>query len=121
MRSQHLEVFAGQRGIAGDIGFISYFTGASICDQEGLVNGTQFARVGGLERAKRCSETSPVFAFVDNEQRDELLPWINLKNWSVCHVYEFNNAFYLDPHFLLVRPDFAQLDCPKEDSAGVLR
>jgi hypothetical protein len=121
MRSQHLEVFAGQRGIAGDIGFISYFTGASICDQEGLVNGTQFARVGGLERAKRCSETSPVFAFVDNEQRDELLPWINLKSWSVCHVYEFNNAFYPDPHFLLVRPDFAQLDCPKEDSAGVLR
>jgi len=118
MRSQHLEVFAGQKGIASDIGFISYFTDASICDMGGLVNGRQFAIARPAERARRCAESSPDFAFVNAGQGKELSPWISFQGWPICHSYEFSNAFETDPHDLLVRPEMAPLDCPQGNPAG---
>jgi hypothetical protein len=120
MRSQRLEVFRGQAGIAYDIGFISYFTHASICDMYGLVNGREFARTRPDERAKRCGESSPVFAFVNGEQRAKLSPWISFQGWSVCHAYEFTNAFHRDSHYLLVRPDVAPIACPQGESTATL-
>ena len=112
MRSQHLQVFAGRSGVAADIGFISYFSGASICDMKGLVNGRQFAAASADERAKRCAESSPDFAYVTIQQGRALSKWIDLENWNVCHAYRFRNGFHDDDHYLLVRPAFALLHCP---------
>jgi hypothetical protein len=84
----------------------------------GLVNGRQFASARPDERAKRCAESFPVFAFVNAPQRKQLSPWIDFQGWSICRVYEFSNAFNRDPHILLVRPEIASLDCPKRDSAS---
>ena len=120
MRSQHLEVLAGHAGVAYDIGFISYFTRASVCDMNGLVHGSQFASASADERAKRCAESSPVFAFVNNWQREDLSAWINFQDWTTCHTYELSNVFHRDTHYLLVRPDLAPVGCPGGDSANTL-
>jgi hypothetical protein len=118
MRSQHLEALAGRVGVAYDIGFISYFTHATLCDMGGLVNGREFARMPPDERARRCAASSPGFAYVNAGQRDDLSAWIDFRGWSVCHVYEPSNVFDRDRHYLLVTPDIAPGDCGKAGSTS---
>ena len=113
MRAQELDRLSGLPGVAFDIGFASYFTEGAICDLSGLVNGPVAARLSGDDRAGRCAEREPVFAFVTPSQAAFLHKYVEMSGWAVCHKYLFTNLRIPEPHYLLVEPDLAEQICPQ--------
>jgi len=109
--SAHLDVLKARRGIASDIGYIGYFTGADICDLAGLVNGRAAALTSSLERARSCMRTDPDFLFVDASQLVPLMGMADLSQWKVCGSYEFTNVTSVDMHYLVVRPGLVAEAC----------
>ena len=109
--SQHLEVLRERRGVASDIGYIGYFTGAQICDLAGLVNGRGSARLSSAERNRACMRTDPDFVFGNVSQLGSLVGLGDFSGWMVCGRYEFTNVRALDTHYLTVRPLLADDVC----------
>ena len=116
MRSQKLDRLADLPGVAFDIGFVGYFTDGAICDLNGLVNGPEAARLSEDERAARCAEQSPVFAFLTPSQAGFVQKYVDMSTWAVCHRYEFTNLRVPEPHYLLVEPHLAERICPQPAS-----
>jgi hypothetical protein len=108
---ERLEVLRYSRGIASDIGYIGYFTGANICDLAGLVNGRNAARLSSVQRARACVNTSPDFIFANISQLVPLNSMANLSGWSICGRYDFTNVTTPDRHYLVVRPGIAPAVC----------
>lgn len=52
-----------RRQIAGDVGYIGYFSQGTMCDLSGLVNGRAQAQRSDSERIERCANTHPDFLF----------------------------------------------------------
>jgi hypothetical protein len=113
MRSAGLDIFKGETLVAGDVGFIGYFSGANVCDLSGLVNGREAARLGPRERAYRCASESPAVLFVREDQAKDLSKHIDLRRWVVCQHFDFVNVRSLDRHYLVVPPQAAGQDCPR--------
>jgi hypothetical protein len=109
--AEQLSVLRGEKGIASDIGYVGYFTGAKICDLAGLVNGREAARLSSLERAHACVETNPDFIFANVSQLAPLARMMDLSQWKVCGRYEFTNVTTPDTHYLVVRPEVAPAAC----------
>ncbi len=109
--AQHLDVLQERRGVASDIGYIGYFSGAEICDLAGLVNGRPAARRSSAERNQACVRTNPEFLFVNVSQLGPLQRLADFSGWQVCGRYDFTNVRTLDSHYLVVRPAIAEEVC----------
>ena len=116
MREQNLGRLSGLPGVAFDIGFVGYFTRGAICDLSGLVNGREAARLSVNERAERCANRSPVFAFVTPSQAGFLQEYVDMRGWAVCYRYLFTNFRVPEPHYLLVEPRLKERICPQSTS-----
>jgi hypothetical protein len=112
-RSQTMKLFIaqdlsgpiqGEPGVAEDVGYISYFTQAPICDLSGLVNGRFAASLTWQQRAVRCAAERPAFAFFNSTQARSYLGYLDFTGWRVCGQYDFGNMRSPDRHFLLVSP-----------------
>jgi hypothetical protein len=103
MRGQALNRLSRGQGAAYDVGFIGYFTGASILDGNGLVNGRTFAVLTREERARRIGAMRPDFLFVNQEQAAGLTPFLDLEAYRICHRYRSINLGSEQIHFLAVR------------------
>ena len=109
--SEHLDLLRTHRGVASDIGFIGYFTGADICDLAGLVNGRAAARLTSAQRVEACAATKPDFLYVNKSQLGPMAKAMELAEWQVCGRYGFANIRTEDVHYLLVRPEIAAETC----------
>jgi hypothetical protein len=109
--AERLGVLRDERGIASDIGYVGYFTGAKICDLAGLVNGREAARLSSPERAHACVNTDPDLIFANGSQLAPLARMMDLSQWKVCGRYEFTNVTTPDTHYLVVRPEVASAAC----------
>jgi hypothetical protein len=113
MRSAGLDMFKDETLVAGDVGFIGYFSGANVCDLSGLVNGREAARLGPRERAYRCASENPAVLFVQEDQAKDLSKRADLGRWVVCQHFDFVNVRSLDRHYVVVPPEDAEQDCPR--------
>ncbi|MCU1312283.1 MAG: hypothetical protein JWM54_40, partial [Acidobacteriaceae bacterium] len=114
MADAHLERLGPGSGLAGDVGFISYFSNTGICDINGLVNGRAAAQLSFEQRAQGCMSGRPSFLFVSGPQLGYLREVMHLQDaeWLECGDVAFSNAGSEDWHSLLVRRmDFPQ-GCP---------
>ena len=109
--SQHLDRLQSQRGVAFDIGYIGYFTGANICDLAGLVNGRAKAKLTKDERFTACAATHPDFVFLSSNQIDEMERYMDISQWQVCGRYDLVNVRTRDSHYLLVPPTGVEEAC----------
>ena len=109
--SQRLEVLQGSRGVASDIGYIGYFTNASLCDLAGLVNGRAAGALSSRQRIHACAGTDPDFVFVSMSQLSSIAPAMDFSGWQMCGSYDFTNVTHPDSHYLLVRPAIADQVC----------
>ena len=109
--SEHLEVLKDKRGVASDIGYIGYFTGAKICDLAGLVNGRDAALMSSVQRNQACMQTNPNFVFGNVSQLGSLTGLGDFSGWMVCGRYDFTNVRTLDSHYLVVGPALADEVC----------
>jgi hypothetical protein len=110
MRSANLQALAGTTIIAGDVGFIGYFSGADICDVGGLVNGPELAALNGSQRYRRCALSQPRAAFLTAEQIKVLAPYLDLSGWRTCLMVDFQNVASDGRHFLML-PANQQRSC----------
>jgi hypothetical protein len=114
MRAEHLDRFQGERLIATDVGFISYFTGADVCDLAGLVNGRGAARLSYPERIRRCASRDPQLLFLGPGQAVQLSKAMEIKDWMVCQRVDFTNTRNNDPHYLMIPPTAGAHACPDD-------
>lgn len=106
MRDTDLSRFAGETVIAGDVGFIGYFSQGVVCDINGLVNGRTAARQTPTQRVQNCLQLHPAMVFATREQAlmvNEVLP---LASWTACGPFDFVNTSFNDRHYVFV-PDAA--------------
>jgi len=109
MHRDNLGALRDQTGMANDIGFIGYFSGASFCDLGGLVNGTKFAMMTPEERLAACAARQPAFAFLDADQKRAVAKVIPIDDWAACAAYDFPNANTHDVHYLLLAPRLSSI------------
>ena len=88
--------------IAADIGWIGYFTGANICDLNGLVGGRDFAMLSHQERVRRCAESHPQILFLNDLQLRDISPYLPLQDWTVVQDFPLPNVNSIDRHYLMV-------------------
>jgi hypothetical protein len=100
-----------QNGIAGDVGYISYFTPGHVCDLNGLISGRAFAALTSHQRLADCIARNPSFVYMNSTQTQGIGRLIDLTDWKVCGVYDHGNRRAPDRHYLLVRPDLAGATC----------
>ncbi|MFT5486209.1 MAG: hypothetical protein ACI9JL_004083 [Paracoccaceae bacterium] len=98
-----------KRGIAGDVGFAMYFSGASICDFNGLINGRTFAAMSFDERVRSCVSGQHEFLFVSPLQLEILNKATSgrYESWIVCGTFTFENVLNSSTHRLLLHPALA--------------
>jgi hypothetical protein len=89
--------------VAGDIGFVSYFSNAQVCDMSGLVHGRAVASMTRDQRIRRCVADAPMAAFLTAPQYHELSKWLEIDSWYVCGIFDFTNLGDSDRHYLLVQ------------------
>jgi hypothetical protein len=114
MERGHLDQLHGV-GFAADVGYIGYFSGAPICDVDGLVNGRVTAQMAGPERTKACIAARPAFLFLSESQTGyyDAFYHINSKtDWLDCGFVDFTNVGGNDRHQLLVRRTDYPDGCP---------
>ena len=110
--SQRLDVLQSRRGIAFDIGYIGYFTGARMCDIAGLVSGRAAARLSSKQRRlEACLGTSMDFAFLSQDQLESMARIVDMSAWQSCGHYDLANVHNADRHYLAVRPALVQEVC----------
>jgi hypothetical protein len=118
MRDKDWSQLSGHTGLAWDVGYLSYFSKARICDVQGLINGPAFARLTTVQRLKNCTEIAD-FAFVDQLRFQELQQVGNLRDWRICDHFSFAKRSEAFDVYLLVAPVLASEPfCPR-DSAHV--
>lgn len=111
-RSEHLEQIHNLPIVAFDIGYIGYFTQASICDLGGLVNGREFARLNSSERFHTCIARAPRVAFVTDFTLYSLSATVpDYADWKLCQTYDFATLRDPRPHYLLAGPEVAPAVC----------
>jgi hypothetical protein len=104
LRAQHLERLSSMKLVAFDVGYIGYFTDASLCDMAGLVNGRARARLSVPERTRLCAAEHPQVAFVSYFSLGDLNNGLDLSGWSICSAYDFANLRAPDVHYLIASP-----------------
>jgi len=108
---QHLDRLRNMRGVASDIGYIGYFTGAKLCDLAGLVNGRAAASLSSRQRTEACAASDPDFLFLNAGQLGSVSRYRDFSQWKVCGRYDFTNVTTPDSHSLMVRPELAPEAC----------
>jgi hypothetical protein len=111
MRSDHLEVLASQVGMATDIGYVSYFTDAQICDVAGLVNGSSFASLSAEQRLRICASSKPTFSYFDAAQEEIVDRVVDLNSMPICNTYRYATLRGTDAYFLRVSPSLSGVVC----------
>jgi len=117
MRNAGLDRFRGLPLLAGDVGFIGYFSGADVCDLNGLVNGRDAARLSEWERIHLCVSRHPQVLFLSAAQASDVGQVIPLGHWLVCEQVDFTNARGGDRHYLMVPREAAPSTCPGDSSS----
>ena len=112
MLGAHLSSFAGKEVLAGDVGFVGYFTQGDVCDIEGLVNGRAAAKLDFPARAALCAARKPDVLFLTEGQTAAMGAWVPLLDWVVCQHFDFANVHSLDRHYFMVK---------KQDAGGCRR
>jgi hypothetical protein len=113
MRSDGLDVFRGKTVVAGDVGFIGYFSGADVCDTSGLVDGREQAKRTPAERMSWCANSHPAALFVQADQAKRLDDDLPVGQWIACQHVDFRNVEGLDRHYLVVPPEDAESLCAR--------
>ncbi|QHS50756.1 hypothetical protein [Edaphobacter sp. 12200R-103] len=103
MRNSGLASLRGETIVAGDVGFISYFSQGNICDVDGLVNGRAVAALPPDLRYQRCAEAKPKALFLTSNQLRSLSSHLSLDDWSQCAVIDFQNVNSHDRHYLMLK------------------
>jgi hypothetical protein len=114
MEHAHLDRLHGE-GLASDVGYVAYFSGAPICDLSGLVNGREAARLTTNQRAQACVARNPSFLFLTAPQIgyvDRSYSSSNQTNWLDCGNVDFTNIRSSDRHWLLLRRSEYPNGCP---------
>ena len=114
MQHAHLDRLHGE-GMAADVGYIGYFSGAPICDMNGLINGRTAALMTYDRRSQACVAAKPAFLFLSAEQIEYLDSNYNVNSqadWFNCGSVDFTNVGSTDRHWLLVRRTEYPLGCP---------
>ncbi len=94
--------------IAIDFGMISYFSKSLILDPSGLVNGRDMAKLSIDERMEEFLKNKKIdYAFLSDEQIEELGKYLDLRNWITMGSYKFPNFGKNsdDIHYLLKSPE----------------
>lgn len=94
--------------ISIDFGMISYFSKAFILDPSGLVNGRDLAKLNMDERMNEFLKNKNIhYAFLNDEQIEELKGYLNLRDWETIGSYKFPNFGKNsdDIHYLLKSPE----------------
>ncbi len=107
MRSRDWSVLRGHTGVAWDVGYLAYFTGAPICDAQGLINGPAFARLTLSDRLDRCSQVAE-FAYVDPARFRQLATALDMRGWRICDRFDFAHRAAPLSVYLLVAPSLAR-------------
>lgn len=113
MRDAHLDSFAGREIVAGDVGFVGYFTRGVICDTNGLVNGRAMAVLSAEKRIQFCIANHPDGVFMNAEQAILFNRYLPIGNWKICKAIDFENISRHDWHYLAT-PD--EKLCPKTEA-----
>lgn len=121
MRSAHLASFEGQTVIAGDVGFIGYFSRGDVCDIDGLVNGREAAKAAPEARLQRCAARGPEMLFLTSSQTAVFGGILDLQQWTVCRHFDFVNVFSEDRHYLMVPAAKASQECPAIGGSAGMR
>jgi hypothetical protein len=113
MRGSHLDRLRGE-GLAGDVGFIGYFSQAPICDTNGLINGRVAAAMTVDRRTEACMARRPWFMFATDQQIGSLdrLHLFHPSDWLKCGSVTFQNVNSEDRHWLFVRRSEYPAGCP---------
>ena len=114
LERSHLDQLHGE-GLAGDVGYIGYFSRAPICDMNGLINGRAAAQMTYDQRSQACVAAKPSFLFVSKLQSDYLDSHFRTNSetdWLSCGWVDFTNVGSIDRHFLLVRRTDYPNGCP---------
>src|SRR6202041_2213324 len=102
-------------GLAADVGYIGYFSGAPICDLNGLINGRAAAEMSFAQRSQKCIAARPSFLFVSEiqtEYLDQQYHFNSQTEWLDCGSVDFTNVGSSDRHWLLVRRTDYPSGCP---------
>lgn len=119
MRDARLDGFAGKEIVAGDVGFVGYFTQGRICDMAGLVNGRTMAALSGAQRMHICVGNHVSAIFMGRPQLQFFNQFLPIGDWKVCKTVDFPTVSSEDWHYLAT-PD-ASL-CPEmKESSQTLR
>jgi hypothetical protein len=108
---RHLDVLQGKLGVASDVGIIGYFTGANICDPDGLIDGREFARLTPHQRNVACAAQKPDFLYLDLNELGTFNVVMPFADWQVCGEYEMSGLRFKDTHYLIVPPSTAAQIC----------
>jgi hypothetical protein len=111
MQSEHLYGLAGENGVAGDIGMISYFSGGRVCDLGGLVEGHAWALSSLGNRLQVCAGKDPKFAYLDDDQIMAFSKLYPLGRMRKCYQYSLGNMSGVDTHYLFVSQSLAARVC----------
>jgi hypothetical protein len=107
MRSRDWSTLRGHAGVAWDVGYLAYFTGAPICDAQGLINGPAFAGLTLSDRLDHCSHTAE-FAYVDPARFRLLATALDMHGWRICDRFDFAHRAAPLSVYLLVAPTLAR-------------
>lgn len=114
MEHGHLDRLHGE-GLAADVGYVSYFSQAPICDIDGLVNGRTAAGLTTPQRAQACVARNPSFLFLSEPQLgyvDNASSTGSQSEWLDCGSVDFTNVGSNDRHWLKVRRSEYPNGCP---------
>jgi hypothetical protein len=106
MRARDWSALRGHTGVAWDVGYLAYFTKATVCDAQGLINGPEFARLPLPERLRRCAREAE-FAFVDPARFYILRTALDMSGWRVCGRFDFEHRTGSVNVYLIVAPQLA--------------
>jgi hypothetical protein len=112
LRATPLSLLRNDRIMSADVGYVGYFSGADLCDVEGLVDGRAFAAKTKPERIRACATSSPDVLFLNDFQLAEAGAFTDLSQWSVCRTYDFAGVTINDRHYLMVPQSRAASMCP---------
>ena len=99
MNDSNLTFLKNDIGLAADIGYIGYFSEASICDMLGLIGGREFAILNTEQRIEECLKKDLGFLFLDIGQIEVIRKKIEyIGQWCVYDKYDFPNVSSMHTH-----------------------